>query len=88
MHEMSLLKDLLAKITSIAKERGVEQIISVKIKIGALAHISGEHFREHWQHAIPGHAAENAVLEIIEEHDENAPDAQEIVLVSIKVPES
>ena len=39
MHEFSLLKDLLGKIKTVAKENGSDKVIGVKVKLGALAHI-------------------------------------------------
>ncbi len=87
MHEMSLLRDLLQKLDSLAAENHTDRIVSATVKIGALAHISGEHFREHWHHATTGHVAEHARLDVIESTDQNDPDAQEIILVSVEVPE-
>ena len=87
MHEMSLLRDLLQKLNAIALENKADRIVAATVKIGALAHISGDHFREHWHHAVTGHVAEHARLDIVESTDQSDPDAQEIILVSVEVPE-
>ena len=51
MHEFSLITDLMRKIGAIACEQGADRISRVRVKLGALAHISGEHFREHFEQA-------------------------------------
>ena len=85
MHEFSLLADLIKKIDAIVEKEKARKVVKVQIKIGALAHISGEHFREHFEHAIIGSHTEGAYLEIEEATDETASDAQSIVLLSIEV---
>jgi hydrogenase nickel incorporation protein HypA/HybF len=57
----------------------------VKVKLGALAHISAEHFREHFQQAARGTAAEGARLDIDVSTDESDPCAQDILLKSVDV---
>ena len=51
MHEFSLLADLMKKIDEVAKKENAEKVVSLKVWIGALAHISADHFREHFEHA-------------------------------------
>ncbi|MEW6731350.1 MAG: hydrogenase maturation nickel metallochaperone HypA [Acidobacteriota bacterium] len=85
MHELSLLADLIKKIESIAYEQKVTRITGVKVKLGALSHISPEHFREHFLHASQGTAAEGAELVIDLLKDENDPHAQDILLDSLEV---
>lgn len=87
MHEFSLLKDLLGKIKAIAEENTSEKVIGVKVKLGALAHISPEHFREHFNHAVVGTLAEDAKLEIETLTDMSDPHAQEIILDSVELAE-
>lgn len=85
MHEMTLLRDLLRKIDEVAARERAERVVGVKVRIGALAHISGPHFREHFEHATRGHVAEGAELDVVESRDASDPMAQEIVLESIEV---
>jgi len=54
MHEFSLIKDLIHKITKIAHEQHASKVLSVTVKLGALSHISPDHFREHFIHASHG----------------------------------
>ena len=85
MHEFSLIADLMRKITAIARGEGASRIAAVKVKIGALAHISGEHFREHFEQAALGTPAEGARLEIDVSTDESDPCAQDISVQSLDV---
>ncbi len=87
MHEFSLLEDLLNKINSIAKENDSDKVIGVKVKLGALSHISAEHFREHFNHAVQGTIAEGAKLDTFLSTDETDPHAQDILLESVEVAE-
>lgn len=85
MHEFSLLADLLNKIDALAQQEHATRVLKVSVKIGALAHISGSHFREHFEHAVAGTLKESCELEIEEDTDESAPEAQSIVLKSIEI---
>ena len=85
MHEFSLMADLLRKIQQLAKEAEVDQVVGVKVKLGALSHITPDHFREHFEEAIVGTVAEGAELDVEQCHDQNDPNAQDILLQSIEV---
>jgi len=87
MHEFSLLKDLLQKIKSVAQENGSDQVVGVRVKLGALAHISPSHLREHFDQAVVGTVAEGARLDIEELQDQRDPHAQEIILDSVEIAE-
>jgi len=85
MHEFSLIHDLMRKIESVAREHGGGKIVSVKVKVGALSHISPEHFREHFVTAAAGTVAANARLEIETLKDQADPRAQDILLESVEM---
>jgi hydrogenase nickel incorporation protein HypA/HybF len=87
MHELSLMSDLLRKIESIARAHGGRNVVSVKIKLGALSHISPDHFREHFVRSTNGTIAEGARLDIEALTDTTDPQAQEILLESVEVDE-
>lgn len=87
MHEMSLIKDLLKKINAIAREQKARRISAVKVRLGALCHCSADHFREHFIDGIKGTVAEGARLEIETGTDPQDPCAQDILLLSVDVPE-
>jgi hydrogenase nickel incorporation protein HypA/HybF len=85
MHEMTLLVGLMKQIERIAREEKANAVSVVRVKLGALSHISPEHFREHFEHAALGTVAEGAVLEVTQLTDINDPNAQEILLESLDV---
>lgn len=85
MHELSLIKDLIRKISTIAHEQHASKVLSVTVKLGALSHISPDHFREHFNHATRGTVAEEARLNINIVNNMNDPTAQEVLLENIEV---
>lgn len=87
MHEHSLMKDLMSKIFAVAHEQGGTTVSGVKVRLGALAHISAEHFKGHFVEAARGTSAEGARLDVELMEDANDPLAQEIVLDSVEIEE-
>lgn len=85
MHELSLIKDLIQKIISIAHEQRASKVVAVTVKLGALSHISPDHFREHFNHATRGTVAEEARLNIKVIKNVKDPLSQEVHLESIEV---
>jgi hydrogenase nickel incorporation protein HypA/HybF len=64
MHEMSLLRGLLAQIEATARRNGADRVSVVRLKLGPLAHIEPGHLREHFTAAARGTIADSARLEI------------------------
>ncbi len=87
MHEQSLMTDLMGKIKKIGQEAQAKNILRVKVKLGALSHISADHFKEHFVQAAKGTLAEQAQLDIELSTDLNDPQAQEILLDSVEIEE-
>lgn len=87
MHEMFLLRGLMQKIERVARDERAHRVEEVRLKLGALAHISPSHLREHFTQAAAGGVAEGARLVIEVGRDTTAPDAQDIRLQSIVVEE-
>lgn len=87
MHELSLIADLMQKVESIAAGAKAAKVLAVNVKLGALAHISPEHFRDHFARAARGTIAEDARLLVKLSEDVQDPQAQEIVLESVTVGE-
>ena len=85
MHEMSLIADLVAKLNEVAQAQNSERVTRVGVALGALSHISADHFREHFVEGTRGSVAEGAELDIRVETDMDAPDAQDIRLTSVEV---
>lgn len=85
MHEFSLMADLLRKIETVAQESGPGKIIGIHVKLGALSHISGAHFQEHFEQMVPGTVAEGAQLHVEVLTDPHDPNAQDILLDSLEI---
>ena len=75
------------KIDAIAREQGARRVVGVKVRLGALSHISPDHFREHFEAAATGTIAEAARLDIETLREERDPHAQDILLESVEVEE-
>lgn len=88
MHEAGMIRDLLAKIEELAARESSKQITGVTVWLGALSHISAEHFREHFENETTGSIAENAKLDIEVSDDIHHPQAQAILLRSIDIAEA
>ena len=66
---MSMLRGLIKQVLAIAKQHNARHIISVRLKVGPLAHIEPDHLREHFHDAALGTIIEGAKL-LIETTDE------------------
>lgn len=85
MHEQSLMNNLIKKILSLAEKEKAIQVTKVSVKLGALSHMSPEHFKEHFDISSKGTIAENAAIDAEVDEDINDPNAQTILLKSIDV---
>src|SRR5689334_19462228 len=85
MHEHSLMKDLMAKIAAVVKESQARRAVAVEVWLGALSHMSPEHFTEHYEESAKGTVAEGAELHITLSDDIHDPNAQQILLRNIEV---
>ena len=88
MHEHALMDDLMRKIAELAREQGGARIAAVKVWLGALSHMTPEHFREHWEDAARGGPAEKARVEVEASSDLHDPNARGIVLRSVDVEDA
>jgi len=61
------------------------KVTKVSVQLGALSHMSQEHFKEHFDISAKGTIAENAIIETEVSDDINDPNAQSILLKSIDV---
>jgi hydrogenase nickel incorporation protein HypA/HybF len=85
MHEASLMAGLMRRIDEIAKCQGARRIVSVSVRLGALSHMSAEHFSEHFERAATGTAAEGARLVVTVSDDQDHANAQNLMLKSVTV---
>lgn len=85
MHEHSLIKNLISKVTEIAGTEPEGRVLSIKVRLGAMSHISAEHFREHFDNETQGTILDGVGLEVEEMTDMDDPLAQEIILESVDI---
>jgi len=88
MHEQSLMADLMRKILSVSLANGGCKVAGLKVKLGALAHISPEHFMKHFVEAAKDTVAEGARVDIEVETDTTDPRAQDIWVDSVELEEA
>ena len=85
MHEASLMAALIRQIESVAAAEGAARVIGVSVWVGALSHLSEDHFAEHFAQAAAGTIAEGAHLDVTISGDMHDADAQDIRLESVEV---
>jgi hydrogenase nickel incorporation protein HypA/HybF len=85
MHESSLIPDLMEKINQVARDNGARKVVAVELSIGAMAGISPDHLREHFDEAAAGTPAEGAQLRIRVDEDPLSEDAFAIRLLAVEV---
>ena len=87
MHETALVRDVVRRIEDLAHATGARRITGAKVWIGALSHLSAEHFREHYALEAQGSMAAGAILTIEASSDLDHPDAQHVRLESVDLDE-
>jgi hydrogenase nickel incorporation protein HypA/HybF len=85
MHEAGLVKDLIRKVDAMVVSQGGKRAKTVKVRIGALSHLSGEHLRGHFEAAAQQTHAAGANLEWEMVEDLSDPHAQDIMLESLEI---
>jgi hydrogenase nickel incorporation protein HypA/HybF len=85
MHEASLMTGLMRRIEEVAAADRAVKVVGVSVRLGALSHMSAEHFTEHFEQAAAGSIAEGARLRIELSEDQTAAWAQDIVLESVEI---
>jgi len=85
MHEASLISSLMRRIGEVAAAEGARRVTGVSVWLGALSHMSAEHFTEHFSRAAAGTLAAGARIHVIVSEDERHEHAQDILLESVEV---
>jgi hydrogenase nickel incorporation protein HypA/HybF len=87
MHETALVRDVVHRVEDLARSTGARRVTGAKVWLGALSHLSAEHFREHFTIEARHTLAAGAVLEIEVSDDPDHPDAQQVRLESVDLDE-
>ncbi len=85
MHEASLMNSLMNKIKDLAEQEQAKQVTTVRVWLGALSHMSADHFQKHFDQSSKDTIAEGATLNIEVSTDIADTNAQELLLRSIEV---
>lgn len=85
MHEASMMNSLMRQIETVAGNEGAARVISVSVWLGALSHMSEQHFADHFSRASVGTLAEAAKLNVTVSQDVHDANAQLIRLESVEV---
>jgi hydrogenase nickel incorporation protein HypA/HybF len=85
MHDQALMRDLMSKIQQVATREGATGVRTIHVSLGALSHMTPEHFREHFDEVAPGTLAAEAEIKATLETDTTADDAQGIRLTSLEL---
>ena len=85
MHEASLMTDLMRKIDAAAQQQRARRVVGVSVWLGALSHMSADHFREHFAQASTGTMADGAALDITVSDDIHHAQASDVRLESLEV---
>jgi hydrogenase nickel incorporation protein HypA/HybF len=83
MHETALVRDVVRRIEDLAGATNARRVTGAKVWLGALSHLSAEHFREHFAIAAQGSLAAGAMLVIEVSDDLHDPQAQRVRLESV-----
>lgn len=85
MHESSLMRGLMKQILAVAESHNAGRVLSIGVKLGALANITPAHFKEHFIEASQGTLAEGARLDITGSSDITEAHAQQIIITDVEV---
>jgi hydrogenase nickel incorporation protein HypA/HybF len=87
MHETALVRDVVRRINELARAVNARRVTRAKVWLGALSHLSTEHFGEHFTVEARSTLAAGAVLDIEVSEDFDDPHAQHIRLESVDLDE-
>jgi len=87
MHETALVRDVVRRIEDLARATGARRVTGAKIWLGALSHLSAEHFREHFAIEARGTRGDGAALDVEVSQNLDHPHAQHIRLESVDLDE-
>ena len=87
MHETALVRDVVHRIEDLARSTGARRVTGARVWLGALSHLSPNHFRDHFIIEARGTLAAAAALEIEESNDPDHPEALHVRLESVDLDE-
>jgi Zn finger protein HypA/HybF involved in hydrogenase expression len=80
MGDASLMTNLIKQIDDVARMQHAVRVVTVKVKLGSMATMTTNRFRERFAERSRGTIAEGAQLDIEEVADWSDPHAQDVIL--------
>jgi hydrogenase nickel incorporation protein HypA/HybF len=85
VHEQALMRDLVSHIVAVAEAEGATRVTRVSVELGALSHLTPDHFREHYVDATRGTAAAGADVEAHLADDPTDARARDVVVLEVEL---
>ena len=85
VHEQTLMRDVMAHIDELARSEGATRVTRVRVRLGALCHVTPAHFCEHFEDAAHGTLAEGATVDAEVAGDAQSARAHDVVLESVEI---
>jgi len=85
VHERALMSDVMTKVEEVARAGNAIRVTRVGVRLGALSHLTPEHFQEHFVDVSRGTLAEGADVDAVVDDDVADPRASDVVLESVEV---
>ncbi len=79
------MTNLMRRIDEIARAERARRVVGISVWLGALSHMSAEHFAEHFARAAAGTLAEGAHLDTRVSSDPSHVNAQDVLLENIEL---
>lgn len=87
MHEHALMADIMREILAAAKTENARAVTGVSVWIGALSHMTAEHFAEHFMDAAAGTIAASATITATTSTDIHHPHAAGVMVEGLEIEE-
>jgi len=85
MHEHALMNDVMREILKTAAAENARTVTGVSVWLGALSHMTPQHFAEHFADAAAGSIAAGATITATTSTDIHHPRATGVVIEGIEV---
>jgi hydrogenase nickel incorporation protein HypA/HybF len=85
MHDQALMRDLMGRIVGLAEDEGATGVTRIAVRLGALSHLTPEHFLQHFEDAARGTVAEGAAVEATLDDNTAGVNAQGVLLESVEL---
>jgi len=85
MHDRAMMADLMRRILQAADAEGARAVTGISVRLGALSHMTPDHFREHFDEVAAGTIAAGAAVTATVSPDIRDPHAEGVLLENVEV---